>query len=580
MAIGVTGLTTHTQNGGGTWKSYGSGGGSSSTTATFLSGTSAQGRKFTGAKGFAFEVAAGGTDLSSSIIVVRILVNGGLGATLAGGGASIRLEDTGGNISDWYIAGSDTYNGGWLEAVIDTSNGESANSGTAATLSAIQYVGLLVNAASSSGGDPNVYVDEILSMPNTGLTLTGNTTNVFDELATWDATSLYGIVQRRGGVVFIKCPVILSPDATGHSSTDEVVVFEEPIYEDGTNVDSALTLQGLSSADADPIVFTRLSVICEDNGDIGGSNADKEFDFTSAADVTADTCTIRGFDGTTVHLGATGNSYDGTTFDTCSTITSTGATLNDGTIRNSTAAVDGSAFIWNVNADPDGDLDNLSITKGAAAHHGIEFSTTTPLTMTVRGITSTSFNAADAQNDSFFYVRRTTSTVTINVIASTGNFSYKDSGATVVVVIDPVAMTVVALDNDTKAGIQNAFVTVWCTGTGPFPSDDVVSITRSGAVATVTHTGHGLASGDSVRIDGVAEYQYNGLYEITVTGTNDYTYAIVGTPESASHQRPHRRERRDRGHANILLRPGHHGQRQQGHVVARLYLGLGIGHGR
>jgi hypothetical protein len=91
MAISVTGLTVHTQNGGGTWQNYGSGGGSGSTTATFLAGTSSQGRKFTGAKGFAYEVNASGTDLSSSIIVVRFLVNGGLGATLAGGGASIRI---------------------------------------------------------------------------------------------------------------------------------------------------------------------------------------------------------------------------------------------------------------------------------------------------------------------------------------------------------------------------------------------------------------------------------------------------------------------------------------------------------
>ena len=163
MAITVSGLTAHTQNGGGTWQDYGSGGGSSSTTATFLSGTSAQGRKFTGSKGFAFQVNAGGTDLSNSIIVVRFLVNGGLGATLANGGGSIRVEDTSGNISDWYVVGSDTYNGGWFEAVIDTANAESANNGTAATLTAVQYVGILVNAAASSGGDPNVYVDEVLS---------------------------------------------------------------------------------------------------------------------------------------------------------------------------------------------------------------------------------------------------------------------------------------------------------------------------------------------------------------------------------------------------------------------------------
>ena len=149
MAISVTGLTTHTQGGGGTWKDYGSGGGSTSSTATFLSGTTSRGRKFTGARGFAYEVNASGTDLSNSIIIVRFLINGGLDLTLAGGGVSIRLEDTSANISDWYIAGSDTYNGGWFEAVIDTANSESANSGTAATLTAIQYVGIFCDPTRS-----------------------------------------------------------------------------------------------------------------------------------------------------------------------------------------------------------------------------------------------------------------------------------------------------------------------------------------------------------------------------------------------------------------------------------------------
>lgn len=424
MAVGVTGLTVHTQNGSGTWKDYGTGGGSTSTTATFLSGTTSRGRKFTGSKGFAFEVNASGMSLSNTTILLRFLVNGGLAATLAGGGGSIRLEDTSGNTSDWYIAGSDTYNGGWFEAVIDTANAESANSGTAANLSLIQYVGILVNASSSSGGDPNVYVDEILSWANTGLTVTGNTTNMFDELATWDETSLYGIITRRGGVVFCKAPLVLSPDASNHASTDEVVVFEEPIYEDGTNVDSAVTIAGFGSGDADTITFTRLVAICEDNGDITGTNADKKMDFTSAGDIVADTSTFRGFNGTVMHLGGTGNSYDDCTFQGCSQIVDTGAVVRRGFVRDTAAAAAESALLWTGSSD----WEDTQFIMGSTNSHAMEVEAAG--TDAWNGFTFTGYNATAGPTSVGNEVLNNNSTgaVTVNASNVTGTISFYNRG--------------------------------------------------------------------------------------------------------------------------------------------------------
>lgn len=533
MAISVTGLTVHTQNGGGTWQNYGSGGGSASTTATFLSGTSAQGRKFTGAKGFAYQVNASGTDLSTSIVVVRFLVNGGLGATLAGGGASIRMEDTSGNTSDWYVAGSDTYNGGWFEAVVDTANAESANSGTAATLTAIQYVGVLVNAAASSGGDPNVYVDEVLSMPNTGLTLAGNTTSLFSELADWDDTSLYGVISRKAGIVFSKCPLILAPDASNHSSTDEVIVLEEPIYEDGTNIDSALTLQGLSSTDVDTTTFIRVVSICEDNVDITGTNADKKLDFGGATDIDSDSGTFKGFNGTDTDLNGSNFIWDGTTFLNCDGITPVGApSLKNTFFRGSTVAADGSALIWNTNTDPDGELDGAFFSKGTNAHHAMELGTSCPLTITLRDWEVTGFSATDGNNDSTFYTADTGSDVTwtINIVGGTGNFTFKKARATdtVNIVIDPVTTTFTITDSSGTVLSSARVYAVASDGTGPLPYEDSVTISRSTTTATVTHTAHGLSTGNKVLLEGITDKtEDNGVQTITVTGTNSYTYTTT-----------------------------------------------------
>lgn len=43
-------------------------------------------------------------------------------------------------------------------------------------------------------------------------------------------------------------------------------------------------------------------------------------------------------------------------------------------------------------------------------------------------------------------------------------------------------------------------------------------------VATVTHTAHGMVTGDQVKISGADQAEYNGNRTITVTGANTYTY--------------------------------------------------------
>lgn len=59
----------------------------------------------------------------------------------------------------------------------------------------------------------------------------------------------------------------------------------------------------------------------------------------------------------------------------------------------------------------------------------------------------------------------------------------------------------------------------------------VTSITRSSTTATVTTTGaHGLSTNDRVAIEGAVETDYNGDYDITVTGANTFTYTVANSP--------------------------------------------------
>jgi hypothetical protein len=68
-------------------------------------------------------------------------------------------------------------------------------------------------------------------------------------------------------------------------------------------------------------------------------------------------------------------------------------------------------------------------------------------------------------------------------------------------------------------------------GVGDGVTRSVNSITRSGTVATVTTAAsHGYADGQTVRIIGADQTQYNGLVVIDATGADTFTYTVAGSP--------------------------------------------------
>jgi hypothetical protein len=57
----------------------------------------------------------------------------------------------------------------------------------------------------------------------------------------------------------------------------------------------------------------------------------------------------------------------------------------------------------------------------------------------------------------------------------------------------------------------------------------VGELTSASTTATVTHTAHGFATGDSITIFGATQTEYNGTFVITVTGLNTFTYPFAGS---------------------------------------------------
>lgn len=211
-------------------------------------------------------------------------------------------------------------------------------------------------------------------------------------------------------------------------------------------------------------------------------------------------------------------------------VTANGATFTASAFSGYEGTSDTSYLVWDTDADPNGELDDTSFTKGSASTHAIEFGLNSPLTMTLTGIDFSGYNAANTNTDSTFHVKRTSGTVTINISGGSGNVSYKSDGATVVIVQNPVTLELTVIDNSTESAIEGARAYVTAGSVGPLPFQDSVTITRVSTTASVAHTAHGLSNGNFILIEGADQDEYNGIQTISNVSTNAYDFTVSGSP--------------------------------------------------
>lgn len=196
------------------------------------------------------------------------------------------------------------------------------------------------------------------------------------------------------------------------------------------------------------------------------------------ADVNFDGCTFTDMD--TFAFLANSSVLD-CIFRRCLAVTAGGADLTGSQVLSSRVAADASALIWDVATDPDGYLDNMTFSKGTNAHHAVELGTSSPTSVTLRGVNFSGFNASDSQNDSAIYVARTTGSVTINIVGGSGVPSYKSAGATVTIVSNPVTLLVTVKDAGTGSVVVGARVYVVADSGGDLTPGTVIINTTTNA---------------------------------------------------------------------------------------------------
>lgn len=217
----------------------------------------------------------------------------------------------------------------------------------------------------------------------------------------------------------------------------------------------------------------------------------------------------------------------GCLWQNCGQITPAGADLSNSTVEAYEGAVDSAALVYNETADPDSDLEGMTFTKGTAATHAIEFGTSAPTTMSLTDVTFTDYSGTGTSAALNFL--RTSGTTTLTISGSgtdpTGNIQVTGSH-TVDVVTGTVTVKVTAKDAEDLALISGSRILLLADTGGDLPADDAVTLAESGGTVTVTHTAHGLATGDKVLIQDATVEAWDGVQTITVNTANEYEYTF------------------------------------------------------
>lgn len=426
-----------------------------------------------------------------------------------------------------------TGSGGWIPVWVEVDAGTDTGS---PTFTAIDFFAVLCSMGDISSNLKNMVTDQCHYSTRPVMLWDGSSGDLDDFITTEDTNGLGVLTKQNGTFTCYANLEIGSATLTTFDASGQTIAFP-----DATWLPSASTWMGI---------------------DVTLSNASSDIDFSSATILSGNPsgATARKPDflvsGTTGSLDLTGATLNGMRLvDLNSAVTATnivirnsgivdaaesgttGCDMSGGSILTSSVAADEGALFWDVNEDPDTKTDGMTFSQGTNAHHAIRFGTSVPADITLRNCEFTGFSGTDDVNGSTFRFDDTSGTITLNLVgctvggaaASSGNIGIDDAaGVTVNLVIDPVTTQFTVQDNAGTA-LQNARVLAETADNGGgsgFPFEDSVSITQTGGTATVTHTGHGLATNDYVVIRGAQADGYNKAAQITVSDANTYTYSV------------------------------------------------------
>jgi len=365
---------------------------------------------------------------------------------------------------------------------------------------------LRINVDNSSSGNIrsvlNHYIDAMYH--GNGRIIGGTTTGdqLFKESNDLDISSdtLDCCTLEFGGEIFSQTDMELT--ATAGNSYGETLVFRN-----NANTDNAHTL--LISGTID---FINTIIKAETGATVAiDATAATSFDMSGGSIVNGGTIGFK-----------TGQLVDGVVFTSCEEIDTNGATLSNCVINSTTETTTGALL---VNTEAEGELcSNLTFNT-----FGTNYAVYVAAGVTTFDMDNWFFDDPNNTSNVALHWLGTSGTLTVNALNGTNLVTAgctAESGGSVAVVANPVTTKITVKDINSGLAVTGARVLVLVGDGVNFPYDITVTGTSSGTTATITHTTHGLITGDNVQITGANEEEYNGVFSITVTGASTYTYTM------------------------------------------------------
>ena len=492
-----------------------------------MQGTNCVDKQVTGAeKGHIFNFGSTITPATNTHFFVWVfLATPGLANTLANRGLACILGTATTAYVAFHVEGSDTYGAAGRVAkcypvrYVTTSSGSPPyRTLTGSPGANPQYFGATTNITGTVKGS-NLGVDAIRH--GTGIYITAGTIadgrGTFSGAATQNDTinNRWGILTATGGSNYeLQGRFVVGQNTAGTPTVAEFADSNKSILI--VNTPHTLTDFTQIIIDHASTVFNLTSITIE----AAGTNNPGRLVYNNASTVSALTgCTFIGLGISTLRAGVTA---DNCTWRRTGAITQNSAVIQNSLITENSAT---SALLL----DDSTKISNTTFVSDGTGHAIEGFSTAGSYSLSDLTFTGYAGSNGSTGNEAIF-VTATTGTVTLTVDG--GNTpSIRTAGATVVLVVGAVTASVTTITT-TGTPIQNVRVLVYAAAGGSLPAAASITISNSGTTATVTHVGHSLSTNDKVMIRGASHWQNNGVFSITVTGNDTYTYTLPTAPGS------------------------------------------------
>ena len=242
------------------WVGIGSGGSDAQETDYFVQGSASRSRAVNTAteKGMWYSFSAVNFETNDDLIYIWVATYiPGLCDTIALGGLSIRVGSSTTNYDEFYVGGNDfgiPSTDFFKVYVIDPQATPSTTGGSGCDTTAVTHIGATIDPTGSSKGqtigiDQIAYGQGVIRGTGTSTTGAGFGDFVIEEVTN---DSRWGIVTERAGIIYVKGRIVIGDDsgtlATTFTSNNETVVFETPMYYNGTNRVKAIPDENPSGA--------------------------------------------------------------------------------------------------------------------------------------------------------------------------------------------------------------------------------------------------------------------------------------------------------------------------------------------